>query len=569
MKKICMILLLFLMLAVVSCEKVDKPYIPTVDEMENTQVTETDIVEVDPRDDSTSNTTPSETTVRETTQVKETTHSYYSDIEENGIGPNLKYARRQPDGVKTKDLYDFTSYDGVYTYLVDNLYRIKQGIIKLEKKKISTRLYEKYEEMIDEFLADKSINYLLSNSFLHDETGVWYINTGWADEFYILLQFDSERLLADERLVDLFRLDIQCGNAYGHILPQEDRLKEIEQLNLQLFDVVNPGTAVVTGVSYDSETMRIVVNIDIGNAERYVYTLGNSEITRFTTNYSLMNKDDMLTLPVNYEGNIHVACIDENGLQGKPSTYYIEAQTELLPDTACGFECDSLKYALYSYLGLDNDAVISAKSLIGITEIYINGSDIYFNGNGLDESLMNENDGSMVDGLSLEDFDNFPTLESLTILHNDLPELSGERIKYVTTLKLVDCKLSDISYLADNYITNLYLNDNVITDGTSLGTSHCLDLVVLTNNPIKSFALPAREMTKIDVSNTSLENLQWLGNVTNVLELNCSGITISDVSILGDFRKLQYLYLPADVDTSFSPALADLISFYVGDNKIK
>ena len=83
---------------------------------------------------------------------------------------------------------------------------MKQGIIQLEKKKMSTRFYEKYEAKIGDFLADKSINYYLSNSFTRDDTGTWYLNADWSEQFYLLLQLDSSRLLADEKLIELFIL---------------------------------------------------------------------------------------------------------------------------------------------------------------------------------------------------------------------------------------------------------------------------------------------------------------------------------------------------------------------------
>lgn len=563
MKKLRIIVFLFMILAVVSCEKNEEPYIPTVDDIENIKESETIVGGTETLGPTEVDTKPIESFVYETTPNE------HSGVKENDGGPNLSNAKTLPIGVNPENLYDQTTYDGVYGYLIDKLYTMKQGIIQLEKKKMSTRFYEKYEAKIDDFLADKSINYYLSNSFTRDDAGTWYLNADWSEQFYLLLQLDSERLLADEKLIELFKLDIKRWCVYDYILPIEDRLVELEKLNLELFDRVNPGKAILTGVSYDSETMRTVVNINIGSSDRYVYTLGESEITRFTTKYTLMNKDDVLTLPVNYEGNIHVACIDENGLLGKPSTYYIEAQTALLPDTVCEFECASLETSVYSYLGLNDDASITPKALLGIKEIYINGSDIYFNGDELNESIMNGNDSSATEGISLEDFDVFPALEKLTIINNKIADFSGYKIKHLSMLKLIDCGISDISFLIDNYIEDLYLENNEINDATVLATSHCLDTIILTNNPLKSMALPAKEMSKIDISNTKIEALDFLNNVTNIVELNCVETEITDVSILGDFRKLELLYLPNDVESDFASILTNLVTFYIGDKKIK
>lgn len=458
------------------------------------------------------------------------------------------------------EYYDYSSYDGKYSYLIDTLYRIKLDINNIEINGRLSRFYRKYKSSIEDFLDGKTVTCVLPCIDNGDSNS---ITTSWTRQFYELVEMDSERVYADEKLMDLFRMDCQRW-----ALSYYDLAEEIQNEYPELYRLIYPELPSITGVSYDSKTMRTVISVDTHGEKNFIYILQKGPISKFAKNYNKLESDDEFTVPVTYEGYVSIACIDENGLIGETASVYIEPQTDWLSSITCEFSCVTFRKALYSYLEIPDSVDITPAMLLNITSIYINGSDIYFNEEGLDVDKMNENDGSKLKDICFEDFDYFVSLENLTIEHNSLPALSGSAIKYVTTLELTDCGVKDISYLEGSFIQYLRLYSNAITDATVLANMPYLKDAYLANNPVGVIELPETELSNISIRNSKITTLDWLEDVAGLFSFDCSGTKISDLSILGDFSDLHLLYLPEGADYSFVVKLDKLHTLWVGSKQI-
>ncbi|MBE6617805.1 MAG: hypothetical protein E7627_07715 [Ruminococcaceae bacterium] len=484
--------------------------------------------------------------------------------------------------------YDHTTYEGNYNYMVDHLFRLKFDLEYLQEIGKLEPLYAEYLPLVSEFLEGKQMTcylpkwctdpsdlmpegvmdkelYLSVRDNPYDPPAE-SIDWGWYDYFPRAWKLDPEAVEGDELLMELFKTE--CIRREKKFYSDSGYLREKYP---GLYAQIYPSSPIIGEIKYDAETMRTLVPVDTKGCGKYFYRLGETAISAFAHHktYYEMNAGEPISLSPDYQGYITVVCVNDDGLAGENVLVYVESNVGKLSDTPVEFESAALRDAVCAYLGLETGDQVTPKMLAGIKEIFINGSDVYFNYEGLDVQQMNENDGSLLEGLSLADFRYFASLKFLEIYNNPIDKVEGEWLLLLTRLSLKNCGVSDISGLEGAFIEQLLLHYNNITDATVLSTFRCLDDVNLAHGPLEKIALPERDISQLMIHNTSIDSLDFLVGTDSLFSISCDNTGITDVSVLNGFTDLYHAYLPAGVDVSVIKDLPNLLNLFVGEEEIK
>jgi len=135
---------------------------------------------------------------------------------------------------------------------------------------------------------------------------------------------------------------------------------------------------------------------------------------------------------------------------------------------------------------------------------------------------------------------------------------------------ICDGYITSLSALTN--LTELYLNNNKITDITGLSRLTNLTKLYLNNNQITDITgLSAlTNLTKLRLNNNRITDITWLLALTNLTELSLGSNQITDITSLSPLTNLTILYLDWNQITDISPlsALTNLTKLYLTDNQI-
>lgn len=457
--------------------------------------------------------------------------------------------------------YNIKTYEGLYSLVVDSIYRTKLDIDILKNAGYDDGTFDGYTTVIMDFLKENDPKHLLPRNQSTLAAGKLHIP--WLIYIPDLIQANEEQFLRNEALFIVYAFQCKRDALGGADISK--RLAAFPDVQKKLVG----SSPVVTAQRFDDASCRTVVDIDADDNVRLVFKLGRDAVRCTDTDVYILKKGVALSVPPDYSGDISIAAQNEYGLLGPTVYYTVKSTVEQIPDSQVNFKSSRLEAAIREYLNKPSPAKIKKSDLSSITDIFVNGDLITLNRTGLTVEMINRNTPAAVNDFSFSDIDNFPCLTSLTVKHNRTGDPSGDTVLNLSWLELTDCGISDISGLSGCNIKTLWLADNNITDVSILASATALDNVMLANNPISKAVFPSKAMAVIDMSNTHITDLACLDEVVAMFSFDCSDTNVSDISRLTKIRNIHYLTLPANVDYKIVQNISSLRELVVGDKKIK
>jgi Leucine-rich repeat (LRR) protein len=167
------------------------------------------------------------------------------------------------------------------------------------------------------------------------------------------------------------------------------------------------------------------------------------------------------------------------------------------------------------------------------------------------------------------------TITHLNLNDNDISDISTVKsLEYLHEFQACRNKITDISVLADHQaLASLRLDGNEISDISVLGSCPYLTRLQLSDNKISTLE-PLKECEYLDslyVSGNQLTSLSGLENALKLQTLQASDNKLSDISSLADCTILRYVYLNdnsiSDISV-LSKSAETLRGLYFNNNKV-
>ena len=236
---------------------------------------------------------------------------------------------------------------------------------------------------------------------------------------------------------------------------------------------------------------------------------------------------------------------------------------------------DNLAAAIRETLDLPTDAVITADTMLDLTELYASGREITAL-TGL-EHATNLTELNLW-GTGVSDVSPLAGLTQLTTLDlefvavvSDVSPLAG--LTQLTWLRLYGTGVSDVSPLAGlTQLTWLNLGDTGVSDVSPLAGLTQLTYLGLHGTSVSDVSPLAglTQLTTLWLSNTGVSDVSPLAGLTQLTELGFDGTGVSDVSPLAGLTQLTWLRLYGTGVSDVSPlaGLTQLTWLNLGDTGV-
>ncbi len=164
-------------------------------------------------------------------------------------------------------------------------------------------------------------------------------------------------------------------------------------------------------------------------------------------------------------------------------------------------------------------------------------------------------------------------LTTLKLGNNSISDISALTGLTLTELQLWDNSISNISAVAGlTQLTRLYLWGNTITDISHVAGLTNLTHLRLGENSISNISAVAglTNLTHLNVRENSVSNISAVAGLTNLTELVIGNNTISDIAPVANLTKLVWLDMPNNsiTDISAVTGLTNLIELYFEENSV-
>ncbi len=163
------------------------------------------------------------------------------------------------------------------------------------------------------------------------------------------------------------------------------------------------------------------------------------------------------------------------------------------------------------------------------------------------------------------------TIVNKTLTNEDLKNIG--KLKYLKSLKLQECGLSDVSFIADlPDLPKLELSSNKISDISPLAKLTNLRYLDLGSNKISDVA-PLANLTNLryfDLGHNKISNITPLANLTNLESLSLYSTKILDIAALTNLTNLKSLKLSFNQisDIASLANLTNLEDLWLSHNRI-
>ena len=142
---------------------------------------------------------------------------------------------------------------------------------------------------------------------------------------------------------------------------------------------------------------------------------------------------------------------------------------------------------------------------------------------------------------SLEGIENLINLEDLNLSSNKISDYSLlNNMSNLNSLSLSNSNINDISMFNNKKLYYLDLSNNNITDlsDTNLDVSY----LILSNNKINDYS-NLNNIDTLDLTNSSIKNIEVLKTIPSVYELNLNNNQIEDLSFLNELKNVEFISL--------------------------
>ncbi|WP_031547612.1 leucine-rich repeat domain-containing protein [Oribacterium sp. FC2011] len=175
---------------------------------------------------------------------------------------------------------------------------------------------------------------------------------------------------------------------------------------------------------------------------------------------------------------------------------------------------------------------------------------------------------------SLNDLKWMTNLEVLRLFdQHEITDWEGLLDTNIIELDLLDCNISDVSFLSDNImLEGLNLENNNISDISSLAKLTNLTYIDIHGNPVTDIS-PLSQLEYLDdigLDGNQSSGLEQFKNFNNIRYLRITNGVMFDVNLLKNMKKLYYLRLDSCglTDISFLSGLSELKYLYLNNNDI-
>ena len=461
------------------------------------------------------------------------------------------------------DYYNMQTYEGQSSYITDTLYRIKLDLERLMEEKYHVALYSELVDLIESYLENKEVRYLLPATSYKNG----WIGSNWDTEIYRLLKDYEDQAVQDAALIDVFRYSLRMA-AISDISDKVDGRYLAFADSPRLIELLFPPEITNVTQHYDAALGRTVLTVEGTGIERVAYEVNENKVNLSHNACVVLDMDQPFTLLPNFEGTVAITTMDELGVLGKTYVYQVKSEKDNIPNHEVELTYEPLERRVRQFLGKDEDDVIMSHDLLDITSIKIIANEVLLNG---ESSISGDLNPPMVEEqlINFKDFDAFYLLDNLSIDCHKIDTVESTRTCHVEWLSITRSELSDISFLNGGSVRYLNLGSNCIENATCLESLPYLTSVYVTNNPLSRIALPKRSIGNLNISYTDLESLDFLSDIIDLSFLNCQETEITDVTILLSLRGMIKAELPQNVDMEIAKMLNCREGIYVGGKRVK
>lgn len=461
------------------------------------------------------------------------------------------------------DYYNMQTYEGQSSYITDTLYRIKLDLERLMEEKYHVALYSELVDLIESYLENKEVRYLLPATSYKNG----WIGSNWATEIYRLLKDYEDQAVQDAALIDVFRYSLRM-EAISDTSDKVDGRYLAFADSPRLIELLFPPEITNVTQHYDAALGRTVLTVEGTGIERVAYEVNENKVNLSHNACVVLDIDQPFTLLPNFEGTVAITTMDELGVLGKTYVYQVKSEKDNIPNHEVELTYEPLERRVRQFLGKDEDDVIMSHDLLDITSIKIIANEVLLNG---ENSISGNLNPPMVEEqlINFKDFDAFYLLDNLSIDCHKIDAVEGTRTCHVEWLSITRSELSDISFLNGGSVRYLNLGSNCIENATCLESLPYLTSVYVANNPLSRIALPKRSIGNLNISYTDLESLDFLSDIIDLSFLNCQETEITDVTILLSLRGMIKAELPQNVDMEIAKMLNCREGIYVGGKRVK
>lgn len=461
------------------------------------------------------------------------------------------------------DYYNVRTYEGQSSYVTDILYRTKLDLEKLIREKYHISLYSQLVDLIESYLENKEVRYLLPTTF--HKNG--WIGSSWATEIYHLLMDYEDQAVQDETLISVFRYYLYMEGLSDNSIKVDGSYLAFAD-SPRLVELLFPPEIINVAQYYDAKLGRTVLTVEGTGIERVAYEVNKNKVILSDNGCTVLDIDQPFTLLPNFEGTVAINAMDALGVLGKTYVYQVKSEKDNIPNHEVELTYEPLERRVRQFLGKDEDDVIMSHDLLAITSIRIRANEVLLNG---ESSISGDLNPPMVEEqlISFKDFDAFYLLDNLSIDCHKIDAVEGTRTCHVEWLSITRSELSDISFLNGGSVRYLDLGSNCIENATCLESLPYLTSVYVANNPLSRIDLPKRSIGSLNISYTDLESLDFLSDIIGLSFLNCQETEITDVTILLSLRGMIKAELPQNVDMEIAKILNCREGIYVGGKRVK